>query len=828
MKHSSHLRLVEKLDSRAVGKSRGRFRIAEPTSLSEPEQKRLNSLIEEIVAGESIIAVQQGVRSWDLRPIVNISEESCPTMIRFFGHEMTLARQLSSEAEELLDVVAGIEPLARSAQILEWGVVGGQLWYRRLVVNSTLEEEILRGENITFAEAKRIALSLIRSVEALHRAKVVHGHICSSNVARGENNEIFLLDPGIGYFCLTAARQLGSAAISADEGFAPEIISGAHAEESADIYGVGRVLSDLFANVQDEPDPQAMKPIREVLRAVADPNPLRRPSLASIVDACSDGKRSFKTSSALKDAVTPEPVVVPEQKSVRSKIKDEPEAGSEQRGRVKELNFDDRVNEQEPVWQKEQAATPSAVQAKQRLSSKAILIPVLVVAAICAAIMWSRSGSNFSEITAQDLQNLWSSKRPSMAATVAEVALSDAALHNYAENLIINSVLEGQEVPKGVEKSIIRIAFDERWEQTLQSSDRRFALTLALSGLLGNKTPRDVPALDRVHPAIVLALTVAAGNNVQPILAKIPAEVLIALPPPLGPAFQELARSNPQLTCGDREVQTLAKLTAYGIGDADPLVQYISENTETRLRSIAQVFSQDPAQARRVLTVILSHPNLSVNDPFIAWARTWQISDWKELKVNDQLFLLAGIPPADPLKAENIGKLFSHPSVQLRSLAIVKSLESIAFEHPGAYEVLKFVQQDAKILNAKQLVDLARLLETPSKANSELIDAWLATKPAQQILEILLISTSGNKQATTLDFEISRTLQKQNWEPKLTELQKLSGHPDRLTRFFAYTKLYKLEDRETAKVILSEALKHETDTEFRKQISSMVKELARK
>ena len=459
--------------------------------------------------------------------------------------------------------------------------------------------------------------------------------------------------------------------------------------------------------------------------------------------------------------------------------------------------------------------------------SNTVLIGFTAFVAIFSFLVlaFMRGGEPEQVLSNDELRSAWESKRPSMMTPVALAAIDSEGANSYAETIIVGAAIRGEELPVGVDGGLIRIAFDERWERELSSDDRRLALTLALSGMLKSDTPRELPHLDRAHPGVLLAVTASAGENVSAILKNIPASLLAQLPPPFGPAFFELVRGDDKISCGDDPTRLLARLATFGIEGSDQVVAFVTKETVARLRVLAILFGQDLQQANKVLDILLNHPNIDLGHPLIEWARTWDLLSWDELESSDQLFVLAGIPPAHPVLLENVPKLFAHPLPNIRGKAIKNALEEIPFSHRGAFPILRSVAEQPEILTPKQTVELAKFLESPTRAKMKDVRAWLSRGVPESLLVELLASTAKETQATKFDFEISRKLQQGKWQPRINEMRKLSTHPDKLTRLYIYKKTYELADRTTARAILAQALKSESDSKFQQQLEMMIRSI---
>jgi hypothetical protein len=237
------------------------------------------------------------------------------------------------------------------------------------------------------------------------------------------------------------------------------------------------------------------------------------------------------------------------------------------------------------------------------------------------------------------------------------------------------------------------------------------------------------------------------------------------------------------------------------------------------------MFSQNNYAAKMVLEQLLNHPNIVLNHNEIVWARSWDLMGWQELEPSDQLFVLAGAPPAELVKTENIAKLFLHPNPDLRAYAIDQALNRVKFNHPGAVAILGMLKATPEMLNSEQLARLAALLQDPAEADEKKIQALLVTEPPVEVVAQLLLSTRAQSTSSSLDTWAAMYLNSKDWKPGITELRNLSMHPDKYTRLFAYNHILQLDDEKTARVFLETALSQEQDPEYRERLELMIGQL---
>ena len=438
------------------------------------------------------------------------------------------------------------------------------------------------------------------------------------------------------------------------------------------------------------------------------------------------------------------------------------------------------------------------------------------------------------EYTMRQLKVDWESKIPSRMITVAELATESGVNNKLVQDFIVSAAKNGDQLPSSVNASLLRVAFNDRWEMELKPEDRRLAVALGLAGLLKDKLPKDLGELTDRHPGVILAVTATAGDNTKKILEKIPALTLTNLPPPFGAAFQKLLENEAELTCANDAVRLLAMFGTMSIDQIKPqeIIDYLSKEPSKRMQALALVVSYDDVAAGKVLDILYSQIGQSLGLPEIAWAKTWDLLRWNEVENADKLFILSGIAPGNRISVERIKILFSHPNPKMRAYAVVNAKEKIGFQHPASTVILDKLINDPELLDGEQLLRLAEILQEPDKVADDRIKSWLNTSPEPEVVADLLISTSASASSSRADTWFAYYLKKQNWSPDLTTLTKLSTHPDSYTRLYSYTLLQNRvldgtikEDQ--AKAIIANALSKEADPEFAKQLELMQEQFSK-
>lgn len=430
-------------------------------------------------------------------------------------------------------------------------------------------------------------------------------------------------------------------------------------------------------------------------------------------------------------------------------------------------------------------------------------------------------------VTDAEIKAAWEGGMPSRMIPVAEAALQKDSPSIAAETVIVRSVRNGERALPGVDVELLRVAFQTEWEADLKPSDRRVALALGLAGLLKERLPQDLEGFDRLHPGVLFALTANAGKNTTRILSSIPAKIMTVLPPPYGPAFTELLDGSASLSCGDPGVQQLARIMTRGDAGIEELSTFLGEDADKRLRALAMFASFDNRFSRAVLAILLGLPQLSTDHPLLKWANGAELTKWSELPSADQIFVVAGMPPAATPSGENLIKLLNHPAATLRSYAIEKSIDRLKMLHPGAKEVFSLIKQNPALLGADQTKELAQMLKDPAQVSLEQVMAWTKNDPPVTVVAPLLLASHKAKEATPVDVGFAKYLKDKKWVPDLNQLKILATHPDTYTRLFAYDQIYALKDAETARDFLSIAITREQDPQNKKLLEQMILDLNR-
>ncbi len=863
------------------------FTIIALNELSQAEQEKIRRLSSQIAPGAAVIGVMQAWRSWDVRPVVMLSGEKSPSVIRFLGPEVTLSVTMSARIQDLYERLTRHTKI--TSEILGWGVLEGQLWYRREIVDMTLAEIVKGIQPSHFSDVITLAKGLVTELRSWQELGLTHGHLTPQNIRVSQNGKVSFLDSGTALAIVQAANwlQMESFPEGYDRAsFAPESITSESLILSTDIYGLGLIFGEMFdalekqfriqpsnqQNIRNRP--HLLTSIQSLRRKMLDSDPKRRPQLDEVSRLLDESVPTYsvavkpqpaeeKAETTLRERVSPadfvdaepirgkkvllpasqsnaaeridfEPPAVPASAPIRSEIT------PEVRERTPTIHFPEEANPN-PTPRiveitKDEPREPNFESGKQSTGKNQNLNSFffwgLVIAALALGyrfLPWQDYLSGSIVYKNEDLHFAWHSGIPSRMKIVAQAAVNPAEPNAYAENLIVESAMKGEELGDEINVGLIRVAFDKRWELELKPEDRRTALVIALGALLQESTPSDLPALEepsRLHPGVILALTATGGEQAsKSLLSRISAKRLTELPAPFKSAFRMLLQGSAELVCSDDAVRAVARMGTRGIDDPAQVMTLLQEDTERRLRALTVLFAEDDAQSKRLLAVLLEHPNFQLEYPALRWARAKAVKllEWNELEGHDQLFLLAGLPPSKPVSMkDHLGKLFLHPSPAVRKAAAEQAVNGANFPHPGAFKALQLIVANPELLLPAQTYRLAEILAKYETVDANTIRQWLDSAPPREIVESLLVATSEKETATRLDLELSMYLRRGTWQPDLTTLEKLSHHPEDSTRWFAYSRLFEITDKKVSLKILTGALKRERKPEFREQLQANI------
>ncbi len=458
-----------------------------------------------------------------------------------------------------------------------------------------------------------------------------------------------------------------------------------------------------------------------------------------------------------------------------------------------------------------------------------------------AFIFYQRSSSTEPEIevvsptgySELQLSEFWRSGLHSKMKEVARVAVDPKSSQNeFALSVIVGSARTGSVNDAGFNAELLRIAFDPRWEKDLSMEDRRTVVALATGPLMGGELHNNPQSIHSFHAAVILALVASGGDGYANILKGFPIDRLYELPAPVSAAFRLLGQDEAISNAYHPAVRTLGRLATRGVlpgfENTEELHEFISRDSELRVRALALLYSSDSARASRALNAILGHVSLRPTGDNISWAIAHKLSgsDWRRLSPVNRLMVLSGALPEIEFSTSQIQSLLLHPFSEVRAQAIGLALDKYSWKHRGAIPVLKAVRKHSSSLSALQTAQLVAMVSDPDRISDSIVKSWLATKPPRSIVKELLLSSVNAEKSNKLDVYFSRYLEKDGWQPRSKELRQLVLHPSRVVRMRAYDQTFKMDNAEVAMDILRTAKSEETDLGFIDDLTEKIEFLA--
>jgi serine/threonine protein kinase len=835
-------------------------------SLSPGETHRLERLFRQIDSAGTLLGVLKTNQAWDLRPIVEENGELF--LVRLFGPEVTLSLAETDRAQRFITTL--MELPFSGAELVQQGMIDGQIFVRRPIFQSTLDERLSSNERFSFRSALGIALEVIRILRLWHENGIFHGHLVPSNICFSSLGEIAVVDAAIRLGQIRASKELGISGKSVlleEKYLAPEVIQGGNFGAASDVFALGHLFQDLFRRVKRRPaeatgldaelewvDSQDLEALRELLSNMTDEHIEARPPLEYVERLLES--RSFREEQNVS-AHTGEGLIAERSqeellRDIEQKLFDgdvsnwrsrrveapieapPPERESFRNPSIEFNRLELGLTETSPVESATEGAADGGVQVSSQDGSF-LKYAVVALSLLCAVLAWrlfyASPLGDFSDMTDSDLMAAWESAVPSEMSLVAAAAIQspesgNAGQQKMAERLILRSAFSEGRVSDLINYPLIRQAFDQRWEKRLSPRDRRVALTIAVRKLVGERAlPKEKVDLNSIHPGVLLAVLSVLGN--VPGVSEVPAAKLTTLPPPLNFAFQQIVEANPNALCGDPAILGLARIQGKEVLSADDVLPWLQDDTELRLRAVSILLADSRLKAQQLIELLLNHPNLTLDHDIIRWGIKMKLNTWSSHPPTDQLFILAGIKPPSELSRLEYVQLLAHPVSKMRKLAIDGVINSIPLAHPGAVPFFNRLKENPDLLGGNQTLEIAQFLEKPDNVTREAMQTWCSSRPNPSLIADLLAATSDRNTATAFDANLSLCLQQSAWEPTVDQLRRLSHHPDSLTRVFIYTKLLELGGKEPALAleIFTDALVKEPREDLRKQLELNISSL---
>lgn len=786
-------------------------------------------------------AIRGRYGSWDIRPLLLDKAGGALQIVRFSHPEGYLYADRQAFLDELADQLprhpTSAPPLLPA--MLGYGIERGQLWIKRPYFDRLLSDFL--GEGIGELKGLPSAVfgqRLILAVERMHSSGVTHGHLCPSNVAVHDEHPI-LIDHG--FFCLMVPRLVDQSYV------APELLGGAAPAQSADVYALGKVLTQIFS--------ENLSPThRGLIEKMCDSDSARRPVIQEVREQLVPAARALRSvlsdERGLKIELSGggriegskvragrllgrgiEPSVSSGTGSSQSGGASPKEGGLEGAGTspARSARFEDSE-------QIQGGAAPAPLHLEARFArvgvalrqSRTALVFGLLTAIIVALWWWY---TPYAE-RLQQARVSWESADPVVRQGIIHAAIVEG--ERAAQEVIIEDARTGTRRP-GVRLGLLAVAFNSLWADELSDSDRQQALSFALASIVRDLPVKTQP-LKEAHPGVQLAaigdLEFARSDGQ---FDDIPLSAIATLPDPFGPPFGELVRLGVQ-SMGDLRARALAHIVVGNFSE-DPVAKFVGVRNPADeflahaliLGSLLDVYPEVGVQLQRRMR--------ERDDIFtrrIEWFRLDPAGQWSQAGSGERdhssavVALSLGVFPPRPFTDEQLADLLVFPAATVRREAAETLTKRLAF--PALASTISFLASDEHRLTRPQVVLLMSALilsqrEPQNPSVASFVSAWIGTAPdAQSVLGLLVAradveAASGG--ADSFNIEAARFVSNKSWEASFSQLRSLIFHREKLVRAMIYSRLdATLADE---RKLLEEAARSESDSRLREQLIGKLK-----
>lgn len=822
--------------------------------LTEGQRRAVGRYLELSHCGGVLVGAHSGGAPWDLRPL--ILEGGAIYMLRFSDPALALDKKKYGWLKHRLEQCPGLTK----------GEGAGQLWIKRRYYQTVLADDPWRSSAGT-AERFSLVAALVTQVAALHGARQVHGNISASNLSQ-EGGGVQLLDAGF-FVC--------SGALDRSLTTAPELIRNFSPSLAADIFSLGKLISDLLKG-------QLGAELAKIINATGVSNPNDRPSIESLAALFAHHAGTSATVAGATGATAPS-TSLPVGKVISATVKapiqvpaaapppppqqlppenPAPDSAAQLSRDIKHTLLIPRevINEARiasssagagsarsgmpptaytPSFES-QSAPSSSMSASQegavplpvgqtmgttRGQGKLLTAPrvvsrrqaILALGAILLiailAVRWLRIPEFFTHKRYDiPVVEYWKSGQMSLMQKVAEAAVAG---DQDARSAIIDASLSGAP-NKQIHSDMLKFAFDPRWQDALSDTDADAVMRLALAPLYPDGIA-GLPRLERLHPLVLIALLGDLPLD-KPATAfeEIPSKVLSELPDPLGKIFAPAISSGASLA--DRSVRSLAHLV---IGDSSEAIfqsYFGGADPREQLRTALPILVSNAQLAAPLFTYLLH--GQSILSDLANWFAAEDLAQWEQLAPRMRLFIVAGEVPPSGLTLEQYADLLQFPDMRIRALAAAAILNN--FLGSEYQPTIAFLGGDSNQLGRFATIALISSFKLDPDSYYSFLLKWFEAKPdAGSILRILL-ARSQVTGVDPLNFQAASYLKRVPWEASLKDLAALIQHPEGLARVLAYSKLDPTIPNE--RTLLQEALKREPNDNFRDEIARRIREVS--
>lgn len=817
----SYISLVEADKSDLVSAD---SRIVASEELSKEQLTLAQRYVQSSKVSGTLVGAMSGTQAWDVRPL--LLDDGQLKLLRFVNPNWILDRDKSNS---IRDIYSELATLPWGA-CLAFGESQGQLWVCRKYFEHTLNKPNSIDPTI---HPVQIVQRVITILDSFHEAKIVHGHLCPSNIALDKNDAV-LFD--FGFSSLDPKTQIAERA--------PEIDQGQPASIASDIYGLGliieRFLHDslrpehykLLERIKSR-EPSLRPGLHEVKRMFALQTPSQNTAQSitqlqintqssnqsnSQNNSLGRGRlingRVYATSSATDSTPSNQnnSTLPPE---IARKLK---RAENEKSRQIPpELLMQIRANAQDTALQTTRAETradhynynsvalnpnlptlsdhfeaarnitsrpvePTPQRQTSRTRMLALTLVMLAGMSLSALYLVFRSSdrNTNSLLATQELESYWNSAQPSLMIEVAKRALDG---DEAARAVVVRTALADKQLPK-VRHRLLRFAFNSAWEGELNEEDRAIAIGLAVYDLMPEAIKGLMP-LERAHPGVILGVVAEMQVSQSANQFKnIPILRMTHLPQPYGLAFHQLAKSG-VLNMSDSSAQALAHIL---VGDYshDALEHFFAQNTAIKVLISLPLLRDKSRQSleQNIVTFLKSHQTYG---HLITWFDKEKTAEWDKNSWFEKLMISIGSLPDNNLTIEQLSDLLRYPERGIREESLKRLRSNPAMK--SLIQGLSYLASDASKLSRYQTISLILALSFKGDVADSFVATWFNTQPVPEAVLELLIRRTDQPEADSFNFEATRYLVNRTWDADLSMMKRLVMHPEPLARALAYARL---------------------------------------
>lgn len=739
------------------------MKLLSPESLNDLQREILKNYSRFFPEGSVCINVMLGSEPWDIRPLLLSAGKV--SIARF---SMTLSEP---QVRAVIAEIEGFLVLSRSPQTVRQLTGEGRFIMLRPFEPTTLSEDLERGTLSGREALSDVVQQLIRLVSELSRRSVAHGHISPANLAL-RHGELMLLDPVTGFLHQTA-----------DAFLPPECEGGAVPDPSADLYGLGRMIKILLG---DWLTPRQSALVEQLMLS----SPRQRPPLVEVAVAFGLQTESTPVES---EALQAGPVA----------------------NRVVRPGASERNQALRPAGV-QQSQAPGAPDTPRSTRSPSVPWVVLAIATVGGLMVLKAQRPELYYDIAQyvpllapehsaEYESDWASRDRARMAVVARAAVvrrEPAAIQAIASDILAGSN------PNGVRAALLRVALSDTWRDSLSREDTVAALALGLQSLVPEGI-RAIPALESLHPGVLLSIV----GSKQPLeqaklLALQPIDLLISLPEPFGPLFNQLKGMGVS-QIGDPRAGGLARIVTGDISGA-AFEAFLGTDTPppqvlAKIATILPVIAANDAGVVELVSILRDRGGDIAT--LVAWFEITDLARWSTFPAIDKLRLILNIQPEAPVNTTQWADLLTFPLEGVRSQAVVALTPRLT--GASGERLLLTLASPAGALSREQTVALVSALVLPDGSQQPFVTAWFELKPSPDAVLLILLARASADSADVFNLEAARYLRKNQWRASLDVLTLLADHPEPLARVLAYGRLDPTKGDERA--VLSRREKKESD-----------------